>query len=485
MSKKTIDSELLSKERENIFDDYYNIIEGVKLDNIKNQNNEEFDYEILTNSLTVLERNIDDLASGKHFSSKQFEKISEYIISCLKEWLPIFELLIRQPKFIVSFSYNIQALAILIGNSEKLSILDIHKDIIFLCPSRKDKLEYEKDKGESIHESKNLITFGFQNYEPSITVEQLLSLVNDDDLNLEQIKERIEQITKMLKEIESVPKSRSILARKAYNKTSIIHYNQTENVLVLARQIYENYQNDIFSVINLEELKDIEKYRNKINKYNIHEVIQGIRFDENYIFEWDIEVLVHGETFNSSQIGFLMWSMSKALESIDGVSVSLENWGNGSKFFNLKVRIKNLLAKEEVKQVLDKGRKAVESQYLDKPIEEVEKLKAEKEKTIKETDNLLTKEQSNQLHEMEIERMEIELQNSKVELELKKIQLLKGYSELIKEGILVNDSNFQIKINEVLYLKKEPQLTIGENIEIIAEKEIKIDKNNPENETMI
>lgn len=479
MSKKTVDAELLSKERENIFDDYYNIIEGVKLDNIKKQHDENHDYSVLIKSLTILERNIDDLASGKTLDSKKFEKISELIIACLREWLPIFELLIRQPNFITSFSYNLQALAILIANCEKYSTLEFHKDIIFFCPSRKDKLEYDKNKGDLIHQSTSYMIFGLQNNEPEITSEQLMSLVKDEDLDRDQLKNRIEEISKMLSDIEPIKKE-----KKRYIGNP---YRHTENVIILAKQIYDNYEESLFSIINLEEFNDledadIERYRAKINRLDIHPILEKIRVDDKYIFEWDIEVIVHGESYSSSQIGFLMWSISKALESIDGVSVYLEDWGNGSKRFNLKVIIQNWLAKEEVKQVLDKGRKAAESQYLDKPIEEVEKIKAEKEKTIKETEGLLDKEQSNQLHEIEIQRKQIELQDLRMELELKKIQLIKGYSELIKDGILINDSNFQIKINEVLYLKKEPQLALGENIEIISEKEIKRDKNNPENE---
>lgn len=482
MSKKTIDLELLSKERENIFDDYYNIIEGVKLDNIKKRNDsDDSDYDILVKSLTVLERNIDDLSLSKLLTTKQFEKICEILINSLKEWFPIFELLVRQPNFIISFSYNLQALAILTANSGKWSILDFHKDIIFLSPSRKDRLEYEKKLVEPVlYGGKGFTIWDINKSKPKINSEQLISLVQDEDLNLEQIKERIVQITTMQEAIDNL--------KNNYPKTissGFSHIRQTENVLLLAKQIYNNYEEGIFSVINIKEIDtiesgDIEEYRNKINLFDIHSVLQKIRFDDRYVYEWDIEVLVHGETFSSSQIGYLMWSISTALESIDGVSVCLENWGNGSKFFNLKVGIKNMLAKEEVKQVLDKARRAVESEYLDKPVEEVEKIKAEKEKTIKETDILINKEQSKQLFDMEIERKQIEIEDMRLELELKKIQLLKGYSELIKDGVLINDSNFQIKINEVLYLKKEPQLTLGENIEIIAEKEVRKDKNDLE-----
>lgn len=482
MSKKTVDLELLSKERENIFDDYYNIIEGLKLDNIKKQNDDDSNYDILVNSLTILERNIDDLAVSKQLTTKKFEKISEILIGSLKEWFPIFELLARQPNFMFSFSYNLQALAIVTANSEKYSVLDFHKDIIFLSPSRKDRLEYEKKIAEPVVDlSRSYKIWNVNNSNPNINAEELLSVVRDKDLNLDQIKERIEEMTESKEGTSFLPMHYPLAISAGSNS-----YRQTENVLLLAKSIYDNYEKGIFSIIKIKEVTtsgngDIEEYRNKINSFDIHSIIQKNRLDDNYIYEWDIEVLVHGETFSSSQIGFLMWSLSTALESIDGVSVYLENWGNGSKFFNLKIGIKSILAKEEVKQVLEKGRQAVENHYLDRPIEEVGKIKAEKEKTLKETDNLLTKEQTNQLHNMEIERKQIEMEDMKLELELKKVQLIKGYSELIKEGVLMNDSNFQIKINEVLYLKKEPQLALGENIEIIAEKEIKKDKNNPEN----
>lgn len=459
MSNKKSNTYLLSKERENIFDDYYNLIERAKLQDIKQQRNNTPDYNSLINSLTILERNIDDLAS-KGLDKIYFNSINKLLIQVLTEWLDIFDRLVRQPIFITSFSYNILGLAVTISKSEKYSQIDIQKDIYFFFPSRKDKQKYLKEKGGD--ETENIYT------------------LSEFYLHLDVLNHRKSEFNKPQKIFQYLA---DLKERIKHNISAFgPNENKAEYLPILSEEINNHTDKNIFPFLNFSQFKkiesvDLEDYRAEINKADIHSVIQDIRFTENELYEWDVTVTIKGNEFNSGQIGFLMWTISKALESIDHVNVSLEDWGNGSKRFNLKIWIKTLFAKEEVKQVLEKSRLAIESKYMDIPIQEAEKLAAEKTKTIRETDNLLSKEEAKEIHKLDVIKRRLEIQDKAADIALKKIQVIKGISELITTGILANDSDFQIMINDLLYIeKKDKKYIAGENIEFIEEREIKKDK---------
>lgn len=460
MSTQKNEAFLLSRERENIFDDYYNSIENVKLEFIREQTPVTPDYDTLIKSLTILERNIDDLAS-KGLQQKDFETLNMSIVQVLKDWLKIFEILIKQPNFIESFSYNLLGLANIIANNQHNSLIENQKTILFFSPSRKDRQNYEKTLKVGFDLETAVDQFYHENW-PLID-----TLLEGDDL----IKSRYS--VGILRSVKA--SIEGLMLKKGGGWLSPGEFSP-----LLAQTLNDNFKNNIFR-LNFKSLRNtdqstVELYRQNLNALNIANILHSIIHEDNYIYVWDIDVTIRGETFKADQIGFLMWTISKALQSIEGVSILLEDWGNGSKRFKLKAFIKNIFAKEEVKQILDKGRKAAEAKYLETPIEEAEKLRAEKEKVMKETSVIISSDLAKEGHELDLMKKRLEIQDKAAEIALKRLQAIKGLSELIKEGILSNDSDFQIMINDLLFLEKQSgKLRSGESIELIEAKEIKND----------
>lgn len=461
MSKQRIHVDMLYREGENIFDVYYNLIETEKLYRRRQESDEEYpDYDTLIKALTILERNIDDLAADKKIVKGKFKSISEITVFCLKEWVKIFETLMRQPIFIEAFAYNTLALSILIFQSRNIDLIDFHRDVLFLSPSRKDKLAFDEAVDQFTRE---------QNVESRY--KRLFDSLADELSRLVILKHR--KKSEIFDAIEDLISK----LRPQWNFGP-----NSEIVPILSQQIRSNFERNIFAFIDFTTIKeldnlDVEEFRESINNKSIHESIEKIRSREYLEYEWDVQVIIKGGEFKSSKIGFLMWAMSTAVESIENVSVRLDDWGNGSKMFNLKLYIKDLLAKDEVKQVLGKARNAVEANYLDKPIEEAGKLKAEKEKTLKEADNLRSKEEASVMFDLERQEKQLEIMDKAADLALKKIQIIRGFSELIKEGILGIESDFEIIINSIVFIqKKDGKIFIGEHLDIIEEKEIKNEK---------
>ena len=123
-----------------------------------------------------------------------------------------------------------------------------------------------------------------------------------------------------------------------------------------------------------------------------------------------------------------------------------------------------------MKQVLNKSKDAIEAQYLDKPIEEAKKIKAEREKVEKETKVIANEKDTKKIRPLEIEKLELENEATKVNIMKSKLELIQGISKLISDGIIQNDSKIQMTINDMLFLEKDnTSIKYGEDIELIEE----------------
>jgi hypothetical protein len=180
--------------------------------------------------------------------------------------------------------------------------------------------------------------------------------------------------------------------------------------------------------------------------------------------EW--EMLIKSGNKSLAEVGYLLWTIGSALENIEGVKVSVEDVGIGSIWFKVKVLFKDLIAKEETKEVLVKAREAAVS-YLERPIAEVSKVKSEVFKLEKEAelnDQQIKTYDSSERKELEllnIESKKLELRQKAADIEgieldnkKKKLDLITHISQIMASGIIQTDS-LQININDVLYLIKE------------------------------
>ena len=107
------------------------------------------------------------------------------------------------------------------------------------------------------------------------------------------------------------------------------------------------------------------------NKYSNTDIIKYLlnSHEEKKPQEWTLEFRFLGNQ-KSSSIAKLIYVFSSLLESIDGTYIEIEEWGTGSLWARLKVFFTNKNNQEKAKEYMGKGRQALESNYIDKYIEE-------------------------------------------------------------------------------------------------------------------
>ena len=183
--------------------------------------------------------------------------------------------------------------------------------------------------------------------------------------------------------------------------------------------------------------------------------------------EWEMVITIPGDFHRASDIGKLILTFAEGLETIPGVEIELIEIIQGSLIARLRIRFKDLFAKEGTKEVLKetarlaaKGKQATEDHYLSKPIEEVGKLKAERTKTERET---YSEEEAQELRKLQIAKLREEV----IKMRLDNI---KSASELMNQGLLpIRD--LQIDINDVLLIKK-----VNNEVEVNESWEEKLDQ---------
>src|SRR4030095_7813352 len=231
-------------------------------------------------------------------------------------------------------------------------------------------------------------------------------------------------------------------------------------------------------------LNNDDEIEEKIKKINFYELIERkFHFDEeveNII--WNVSVKFDSkEKYDAASIGYFLWTFAKALESIEGITVELDEWGEGSKWANLKIRIDKLSAKVDLKDILKQVRQQLEGVVYKKPLDEIQKIEAEKNKTLKETQMLPSKEEidfnaavDRELKLLQIKKEKAQIEDVKAETRLKNLEFLKGLSMLMKDGIQ-NNSSIQLMINELLYIKLDSGVLASEtnNVDLIEANEVK------------
>ncbi len=193
-------------------------------------------------------------------------------------------------------------------------------------------------------------------------------------------------------------------------------------------------------------------------------------------FIWTITIRFTSEPLSASACAYTIWAISSALEIIDGVGVEFVDWGKGSFWAKLKVSIKNVWARDEVRESLDKGRKAAESFYLDRPIEDVAKTRAEKEKLEEEIRDIKLNRSERpdkalleELRMIELEERREDLLAKKLENRIRSLDLVEKASNLVKDGIVSADG-VEINVNDLLLFCCDGQnAQIGKDMKDIEE----------------
>jgi hypothetical protein len=202
---------------------------------------------------------------------------------------------------------------------------------------------------------------------------------------------------------------------------------------------------------------------------------------KDYQHQWRIFIRFAGKHHRASKVSKLLWLLTEALESVSGVVMLVEDQGTGSIWFTLRVFMLNLLAKDEVKDLLEKSRDAVLAEQVVKRVEGAEKIREEKlklqaERSVieKQTELIPDSEEAKKIRELELRRKELEIREKEADVKHKELQNYKatldvvqqmGY--LMREGLLAS-APVEIKINGETFLAcQDGQFLSGAAMEAI------------------
>jgi hypothetical protein len=440
MSNKTVEIKPESKEGDNIFDKYFAFFEDVKL---KYYKDEIVDYSPLINALTILERNLIDINQQGVKKQIEFSLYNNATTHLLKEWFPILQYFYKNQDFVNFLAYNLLGFGLIFNDGVDLSKVNIYN--AFFSPSIDynlifDELTYfSQDEKKGNRKSRSFGNFIVVPHHslPGYLVENQNEHVKDE------------------KELENI----NFKIRDRFEKN-----------------IFEIHNNELNGSI------DIEYIRKKAKSVEIDKIFIDYSYHiaNSAITKWEIVIKTKENHPNASQFFNLLFSVSTAIELIsdDEIEVFLADWGNGSKWAKLVVQFKGFLAKEETKEILHKAKKAAEAELFDIRITNVEKSVAETEKIKKETANMVSEEMANETNYIDLERKKLELLEKAVDVEnkildgkSKRIELATKLSNLIKDGIIQNDSDIQIEINNLLFFGNKDDQLNGVALNIISEKE--------------
>ncbi|WP_299463189.1 hypothetical protein [uncultured Microscilla sp.] len=342
-------------------------------------------------------------------------------MNILKQWLPIFKRYIRIEAFSNAFVYNLLALNTFIQQISKNYLFDNKKYFEYFHPQGQDKRALQEYRIDKEKELKNIM----------------------DETSMTIYTSRHGIVHHKIVEIEHHPQDEyDIIAKTIVEAVTLVRFGDLGLHLLLTKGIEEYRKWKINTPIS-----------QRINDYWSSMAFEG--------FEWDIRITFQDSFTPANEVLYSLWTFVEALSQIEDVSLYIQDWGKGSFWAQIKAIFKSEAAKEEVKQILENVKDGIMAEKVQKPIEEVNKIKAQTEKLNKESDIIETKEERKESRDldMDIKRLERDgkaLENKHKEADLmdKKLDLLKKISAFAKEG-LTNDSDLQMMINDVLFIGRE------------------------------
>jgi biopolymer transport protein ExbB/TolQ len=219
-----------------------------------------------------------------------------------------------------------------------------------------------------------------------------------------------------------------------------------------------NLVNDVVKIVQYKSLNtDTKEYM-----FSIFDEVLKTEIDENENTIYTGVLKVWIDTTKAEEANKFMYLISSVLSTIDNVELEIIDSGMGSLWQDLRIKITGWFAKEETKQILKKGTKALENYAIDRHIEPIEKTKAEKEKTVAEIKRLMSENDTQKLHKIKLEKEKAELESIKLSNLEKKLEIIDKLSLAFSSGLIQIDSDYRIELNDLLIIKQEDtNITIG------------------------
>lgn len=466
MENKTLIPEPISKD---VYEKYYQIIERKHIEIDKNYHGDYSkilieDLDLLGRIINAIERSVQDITSEENLKGRK--EISENVVELLNSWVLILSSWNEdETNLIAALNYNfLPAISILKNYSSK----DFSNTIRHLS-----KLNSGIKDSEFVK---------------SISSEYLISSFSSFSSSLDSKNDEMQQylFDYLMQKVKSKYGVNYDYRRIDPNNLS---YSMKTNILKLAVNIEQHYDNDLFDLKKilkeLKKIENVEDLREQVSKIDFFNPLEKLYFfdddTQNVIWEIKIKISNHEDKYNAAEIGYLIWSIAKALESIDDIEVELTEWGDGSKWFNMRIKIKSIASKVDLSQVLKQSLRAVEVFYTKKPLEEIDKYESEKNNLDAQTEKI--KKETILMHEdgdaellnkldihgkiLDIQKKEVEIEDKKADVRLKNAMYLKQLSELMTNGIIQNNSDIQILINDALYFNKHKNQTDYGNADLL------------------
>ncbi|SDP99687.1 hypothetical protein SAMN05428975_5118 [Mucilaginibacter sp. OK268] len=418
-----------SRKGDNIFDKYFAFLEMIKMHQAKER---PVDYSPLGNVLTILDRNIVDLHQLKLNEESLRIALDLIVIKTLQDWFPILEYLYKDGKFVAYLAYNLLGLCYIFDIRDSSFITNKSS---FFGPS----IDYDKLLLEDLTGTRTA------SYKRSVTLAIMASKDKNNFVPYTELGEGFETINFKIKD--------------RYEMKAFGFHDELLVGDIDIEQLRSNVKG-----MNLKDL--INKYENSLYK--------------RAVSQWDVVITTPDHRPKATTFFNMLFCLSKAIELIndEDINIELVSWGNGSKWAKLVIQFKSLWAKEETQDVLRKSKQALDAELFGKRISEVQKNEAEISKIHKEIDNLPEKELAKESNALDIERKKLELLEKQVDIEnkllegqLKRIDIATKLSNMIKEGLMQNDSDIQVEINNLLFINKSTGKQLTYDIDSISERE--------------
>lgn len=447
MENQLVDTILDSKKGDNIFDKYHALIEAQVLTKRGKKR-----YQGLTSSLVAIENNIIDLSDNPIDLKYKVVLLNDAATQVLSNWYPLVLLFVRDLTFINALGYNFFGLSLML-----------------------------KDLNESEgHIIPQYVSF----FSPSYDYNKILNAISDESAWIEQTNfYSINGITNLSVNELALRKGGSKNKRNS-------HYSFSEDFEKINFKLIHRIKHSAFGVNN-DDLTHFEpsEFKTKFKSLNLWELINNyqLRLSETADVVWTIKIISKRDKPDAVPFFDFLHKISLSLSLIsEDIEIKLEDWGNGSKWAVIKLTIKNFFSREDVKAVLRKGFESAEANYLEKPVVEVNKTKAEIEQIKKTTDAIVDGSTAKEFHDLELTEKKIDIVNKAMDAELKHLELKNKkldyevrLSEMIKNGLLQNESDMEIEINGISVYSQGLKLNIDMNS--IANNESVIPKPEPPN----
>lgn len=209
-----------------------------------------------------------------------------------------------------------------------------------------------------------------------------------------------------------------------------------------------------FIIKHTDVSKNLELLKSKLLELHSEKLIQNnFEGDENAIYTAELKLWIN--TTNASEANRFVNIVTSVLGKIEDVDMTILDSGVSSYWQKIKMRIQGWFAKEETKQILEKGKDALESYTLDRHIEPIKKTQSDRKKTEEEIKRMTPIEHSSELHDIHLQKEREGLKAMQLANLERKIEITKKLSEILALGLVTIDSDYRIELNNLLLFKQE------------------------------